>query len=161
MSPAGDPTFQTLVSHLSWYFGQRYSQEESFRLYRQRYGAGLDPLLPAAWERAQEAYANAARAEFLAEHDPLELVLFGETPPSPEVTVRVRLSVRSQAGELETASVLVNVPWSTTRAGVEEAAAAIWEQMRSGSRGLAPALQGWDAVEDWTIEGPLLYLDRP
>jgi hypothetical protein len=160
VNPATDPTFQTVVSHLSWYFGQLYSREESFRLFRERYGTGLDPLLPAAWEAAQEAYANAERATLLAPNDPLELVLFGATPPSPDVSVRVHFEVRTVRGDLERASVIVNVPWSTTPEGVEQAASALWGQMRSRSTGLAPATEGWEAVTEWWIEGPLLYRDR-
>lgn len=152
MSPSGDPTLHTLVSHIAWHL-QRGATPREAELQARTFLPGMaDDLYRTALREAQYGNATAERVNTLGADEPLSNALLGLPQPDDTVTVRVLLGVRLPSGEGVARSVRVNVPWSATVDEVEEAARRAYSDMDDH--------YAQDQIETWTVMGPLRFRDR-
>lgn len=152
MSPSGDSTLHTLVSHIAWHL-QRGATPREAELQARTYLPGMDDdLYRRALREAQYGVATAERANLLEGDQPLSAALAGLEAPDDTVTVRVLLGVRLPSGEEVSRSVRVNVPWSATLDEAEAAARQTYSDMDDH--------YAQDQIETWTIMGPLRFRDR-
>lgn len=152
MSPSQDPTLHSLTSHIAWHL-QRGATPREAELQARTFLPGMaDDLYRTALREAQYGVATAERANQLGQDRPLSDALLGLPQPGETVTVRVLLDVVLPSGEETQRSVRVNVPWSTTRGEVMEAAFDTYESMDDH--------YAQNQIADATIMGPLRFRDR-
>jgi hypothetical protein len=159
MSPSGDPGLHSLVSWMAWHMENRdpvlrtrLTDAGVLLAARQRVPGYQPGEYQQALGLARQGVLQAERTRVIGGEDPLSAVLMGAQPPSPEVTVRGRLTVRDAGGNEQTRSVHVNLPWGATLSQAHEALqAAYYDQDDHYAQ---------NTVEEIEIAGPLLFRDR-